>query len=542
MASKSPSEGQRIRRGRVRITGVVAAVVVAVLFVAFAAPGRLGDKLFDAYQRLSPRPLDRIAAHVVEIDAESLRAIGPWPWSRYDMARLTDRIAAAHPLAIGFDMTFPEIDRQTPALFARRYPELQGQARAAVLALPSFDSNFAASLGRAPTVLGRAGSAERAAEYHERAYDDAARLPVDAQFDGVLPPGVTRWPHALSSIPEIEETSLGHGLINGDRDGDGVVRRVPAVGSLNGTANTGFATELARIALGVDTVKLILSGNRLSGVGLGDRTIPVAADGRFRFRFGTMPPRAITSAADLFRQGFDTRPLAGKVILIGVTGSGGTDVATTPLAAQAYGLHVQAQAVDAILRDAFLVRPRWAPAAELIAGLLLAGLAILILPRTRGLVVPLAAPAAAARGAGGRAGDRGAGVGRTGCRARHPARHAADAGGAGRAPPGDRSQRGAGGGARRRRRFLRRLPARRRPPRLPGRRRHRQGRASRPVHGAIDGAGARDPRRRRGRCRGRLRRTRRGGVARQQPGHVRDDAVRRDRWRDRPRRPDQCRP
>lgn len=388
MASKSPSDGSRVRRGRVRAIGVVAA-----LLMALAGPGRFADTVFDLYQRLSPRPLAPMRVQVVEIDAESLRAIGPWPWSRYDMARLTDRIAAARPLAIGYDMIFPEGDRQAPALFARRYPELGAAGRAAVLALPSFDSNFAAALGAAPTVLARAGSAERTAEYGEHSYDDAAKLPVDARFDGALPAGVARWPQALASIPEIEETSLGHGLINGDRDADGVVRRVPAVGSLNGTANTGFAVELARIALGVETVTLVRAGDRLRRVAIGDVSIPVGSDGRFRFRFGGhLPPGAITSAADLFRRGFDPRPLAGKVVVIGVTGTGGTDVAVTPVDPQAYGLHVQAQAVDAILKRAFLVRPHRAPLAELLLGLLLAGLAILILPRMRGLAVPLAAP------------------------------------------------------------------------------------------------------------------------------------------------------
>jgi serine phosphatase RsbU (regulator of sigma subunit)/CHASE2 domain-containing sensor protein len=390
MASKSRSDDQRIRRGRVRAAGLVAALLVAI-----SGPGRFDEKVFDAYQRTSPRRLSQMRVVAVEIDPESLRLIGPWPWSRYDLARLTDRIAAARPLAIGYDMTFPELDRQTPALFTSRYPELKGATRAAVLALPSFDANFATALGTAPTVLGRAGVAERSAELGEHAYDDAARLPVDAQFDHPLPSGVMRWPQALASIPAIEETSLGHGLINGDRDADGVVRRVPAVGSLNGAANTGFAVELARIALGVDTVRVIAPGGRLRGIGLGALTIPTGSDGRFRFRFGQMPPGAILSAADIFRRGFDARALAGKVVIIGVTGAGGTDIVVTPLTPQAYGLHVQAQAVDAILNDALLRRPHWAPLAELVAGLLLAGLAILLLPRLRGLVPALALPIAA---------------------------------------------------------------------------------------------------------------------------------------------------
>jgi serine phosphatase RsbU (regulator of sigma subunit) len=124
----------------------------------------------------------------------------------------------------------------------------------------------------------------------------------------------------------------------------------------------------------------------------------VAPDGRFRPRFGRFPPQGKTSAVDLFRKGFDPAILAGKVVLIGTTGAGTSDVAVTPTNPQAYGLHVQAQAVDAIFKHAFLVRPPVADAMELAFGLALALIAVIVLPRLRrvstSLLVPLTTVAA----------------------------------------------------------------------------------------------------------------------------------------------------
>jgi serine phosphatase RsbU (regulator of sigma subunit)/CHASE2 domain-containing sensor protein len=374
----------RPKRSRVRTIGALAALIVIILMSVLPGRSAPRNSVFDLYQRLHPRDLGAMKSQVVEIDSESLRLIGPWPWSRYDLARLTERIGEAGAVAIGFDMVFPEADRQSPALFARRYPELPAAARDSVLGLPSLDDDFAGVLGRYPTVLARAGVTEHSTDYTDTPYQDAAQLPVDATFAAKLPASVASWPQAIASIPEIEETSLGHGLINGDPDRDGVVRRVPAIGSLHGTANIGFAMELARIALDLPGVELMLARGNLAGVKLGTRIVPVRPDGRFLLHFGEVPPHSITSAAQIFRRGFDSKVFAGKVIVIGVTGAGGTDVVTTPLQSQGYGLHVQAQAVDAILRGGWLERPAWAPAFELTVGALLALLAVLLFPRLQG--------------------------------------------------------------------------------------------------------------------------------------------------------------
>lgn len=384
--SRSPSDAERRRLGRVRAAGLIAGLVT-MLVLGLAGPGgRLDDKMFDLLQRLHPRDLTAMKVAVVAIDTDSLKTIGPWPWSRYDLARLTERIGAAGARSIGYDMFFPEPDRQAPPLFVERYPELAAPAREAVLALPSFDQDFAGALGRYPTVLARAGVSELAVDPDEQIYADAGQLPVEAMVAGKLPVGVASWRHAISSIPEIEEQSAGHGLINGDPDDDGIVRRIPAVGSLAGTANTGFAVEIARVAGKLDRLGLRVTSGVLTGVTLGRHMIPVAADGRYRLHFGRLPDNAVISAADLFRRGFDRRLIAGKAVIVGLTGAGTVDVVATPLDTRYSGPFVQAQAVDAVERGGWLERPRWMLAAELGAGLVLVLAVVLLVARVRSIV------------------------------------------------------------------------------------------------------------------------------------------------------------
>ena len=52
---------------------------------------------------------------VVDIDEVSLAAVGQWPWPRYRMAALIQRIAAEQPAAIALDILLPEADRTSLA-------------------------------------------------------------------------------------------------------------------------------------------------------------------------------------------------------------------------------------------------------------------------------------------------------------------------------------------------------------------------------------------------------------------------------------------
>ena len=139
---------------RVRLAGLVAAVAAGVLVLL--AGERLSRPLFDLWQTLSPAPPASRQVHVVVIDADSLQAVGGWPWSRFYLARLVEEISRRGASAIGVDLLMPEPDRLDPPRFADLYGELSPGAAAEVRALPSMDAVLARVIGRSPVVLARA--------------------------------------------------------------------------------------------------------------------------------------------------------------------------------------------------------------------------------------------------------------------------------------------------------------------------------------------------------------------------------------------------
>ena len=149
----------------------------------------------------------------------------------------------------------------------------------------------------------------------------------------------------------IDGAALGHGLVNGPPDTDGVMRRVPLLARAAGALTPSFALELVRVAQGADRIDL-----EKGAVRIGKLRLPVDAAGQLALRFGDLPGASLISAADLLRSGVPANAFDGKIVLIGLTAAGTSDVITTPRTPRTYGVLVQAQAVDAILTGKALRR------------------------------------------------------------------------------------------------------------------------------------------------------------------------------------------
>src|SRR5262245_59045331 len=130
--SKSSSEPARRSRW---VWPAWAMMVIVAILISVITGERTRHGVFDAWQRLSPRDLSKTDVRVVLIDSESLSSIGPWPWPRYYMARLTEEIAGGGADVIGLDILFSEPDRVRPDTFISLYPELSSGAATEVAAL-----------------------------------------------------------------------------------------------------------------------------------------------------------------------------------------------------------------------------------------------------------------------------------------------------------------------------------------------------------------------------------------------------------------------
>lgn len=358
--SKSPSRWAIPRR--VLLTWL--AGLALGLLVTSTSGGGMRNALFDWWQRVSARDLSDTEVRVVLIDNQSVSSVGAWPWPRYHMARLTEELAARKARIIAYDILFSEPDRVGPEAFVSLYPELGSTATAEVRALPSMDALFGEVAGQAPVILAHAGVNERT--------EPPASL--DTSFlKGRAPNQIDQWPGELAAIPDLQMVALGTGLVNARPDGDGVTRSVPLLLKAAGAMRPGFALEIVRQAKGAQAVDL--SPHEVT---VGARQVPVDSKGRMRLRYGEFPARYILSADDILGRSPTIAPdaLAGKIIIVGMTADGTSDIAATPTKAEEFGPLIQAQAVDTLLRGGWLERPAWSSSLEWSMAVALALLAL----------------------------------------------------------------------------------------------------------------------------------------------------------------------
>jgi adenylate cyclase len=365
---------------------MVPILLVALLKIAqLPLLGQLGGLVFDSYQRFAPRPYEDAGVRVVDIDDETIKRLGQWPWPRSDVAKLTRAIADAGAAAIAFDIVFSEPDRTSPANLARRARAegASGEQLAALRSLPDHDSRLAAVLASTPSVLGffltngeGVGRLQPKAGFALAGSDPAASL--------------TDYRSAIHPLSAFQAAASGLGFVSIKGDADGIIRRVPLLASLNGKMLPALSTEALRVAQGAGGV--IVRSSDASGetnagapqtVGLkvGEFEIPLAERGEMWMHYTAPTPERTVPAWRILSGRLAPaemeRLFGGRIVFVGAGAIGLRDLVSTPVRERELGVVLHAQTVEQIVLGAFLERPDWVEGFE--TALLLAGGLLLVI-------------------------------------------------------------------------------------------------------------------------------------------------------------------
>jgi serine phosphatase RsbU (regulator of sigma subunit) len=353
----------------------VALIVLAFAALSYAADpyllSELRDRGFDAMQRIWPRTMDRPQVLIVGIDEGSLKQLGQWPWPRTLVAELVERIAACKPLVLGVDVIFAEPDRLSPPQLPNFVPNLPSAVIAALSALPSSEATLAQAIAGVPTVLGMAPSDADSAPAPSGPH---RAFPI-VQKGGSPDPFLATHRSMIHSLPEIARAARSEASLGVELDDDGTVRNVPLASLVAGNLVPSLALEMIRVAAHVPTIVVTTDRSGISGVALGSMQIPTDAHGRAYLHFERPLDRDV-AASELLGPNFDSRRLAGHIVILAVTGLGLLDQKATPLGLM-QGADIHSQLIESILAGTLLYRPPGALWFELalilVAGLLVIG-------------------------------------------------------------------------------------------------------------------------------------------------------------------------
>lgn len=331
-------------------------------------------KSLDAYQRLMPRTTSALPAVIVDIDDESLSKHGQWPWPRTLVSELVQKLFGAGAVVVGLDILFPEPDRMSPAVFAAGLHDLPSEIRKELHRLPNNDEVFAGALKRLRVVLGRAASSSPTAS---SSMTEIVRRPI-AELGGDPRRYLPAFPSLVPNIPILERAAQGAGVLSLTPEIDGVVRRVPAFIRVGNDMFPSLVVEMLRVATGQSAIAVRSNEAGIDSVVVARARIPTDGRGRVWVNFAPHDPRRYISAHEVLDGRVSRDRLFRKLVFVGTSASGLSDLKTTPVATNMPGVEVHAQLVETILSNTYLSRPNYALGAE-IGLILVSGIVVIVL-------------------------------------------------------------------------------------------------------------------------------------------------------------------
>lgn len=383
------------RRLSAILPGLVLVLSLAVSIYNPAGTGIiLQDLVFDAYQRFLPRETaaDGPRAIYIDIDAETAKAYGSWPWPRKRLDDLVARVAEAGASAIVIDMPLADPDPTSASELLRLWAPFPAEDNfagfgQALTALPNLDRQLANRLATTGSVLsfvpGKTDFSGRHAPIAKAAITPKGGDPRHHM------PAHNNWRTTLTTF---EAQAKGNGATLEARADGGRVRSLPLLVNLDGTLYPSNALEALRVAANGSAyeVSVVAPMNGFSfeiepgiekiaiaGTGYEARTF---RNGDLRLYFGNETTRPRIPAGQILANTADTALLEGRIAVIGVSVNGSDHLYDTPLGIRMASGAIAANAIDQIANGQYLLRPGWVSAAEQLF-ILVAGLLVILVVR-----------------------------------------------------------------------------------------------------------------------------------------------------------------
>lgn len=415
-------------------------ILAVVLGLRLYDPGPLQAfrlKLFDVFSQLAPRAAAAAPVAIVEIDEESLRRFGQWPWPRTLIADLLTRLFEDGARVVAFNIVFAEPDRTAPRQvlpYWFRQPSLESRglrpqdrdlATAILEAIPDHDQALAEAIRGVRLRAGSGGGVVAGVVLLPDGSDcpairpssesaDGRESPSPGQAtlrrrgtvdDGCLPavkasyarigddplPFLPSYRGATVNLPGIEAGAAGVGSFNLTAEPDGIVRRVPLLMRIGDRIYPSLALEAIRVFLGVSTyvvksagasrVASLAEATGLESLSIGDRIVPVDAAGRLWLHFARNRSERRIPAWRILTEDFDASRIAGRVVFVGTSAPGLASLRMTSLGREATGTEIHAEVAEQILLGNFIHTTSWHAGFDFVLILLIGGGIVLAGPR-----------------------------------------------------------------------------------------------------------------------------------------------------------------
>lgn len=309
---------------------LITSLISFLMYIKIPPLEMLEQKLYDLRFRIRGKITPPPYVVIIAIDDKSIGKIGRWPWSRDNMAELTDILFKDGAKIIAFDILFAEYER--------------------------YDKEFAEAIKKAGNVL----------------------LPLVFRFDEETPNIEEDFLYSstisniknisdLNNFPlyraiglstcrkELAESALAMGHINMIPDDDGTLRWESMVIEYDLDIYPSIDLQIARVYNGLDNESMILDVAR--SVKLGGKIFPTDMKGRIPIHYyGPEKTFPYISVSDIFEGKINSDFLKGKIAFVGITALGIYDLRVTPFSANMPGVEKHANVITSLLEGRTIMK------------------------------------------------------------------------------------------------------------------------------------------------------------------------------------------
>jgi len=311
---------------------------------------------------------------IIDIDEESLKELGQWPWSRNKIAIILENLTKKGVGVIGFDIVFAEEDQSSPH-------KVLNNLNIHADNVPNYDTIFNTVVSQTPTVLGYQFELEEK-EYIKKEELNIPALIIEKNKNAGEDMLINAKGTILNHL-SLQDSAYTSGFFNNIPDNNGIVRSVPMVIRYDDQIYPSLSLEIIRVSSGINKVFINYSELGVENIQIGDFIIPTDRYGRLIVNYrGPTKTFKYISALEIYNNTFKSSEIEGKIAIVGTSAAGLNDLRAIPFESVYPGVEVHANAIDNILTSDFLSQPNWIDGANLIIIFSIALLSTLILTFT----------------------------------------------------------------------------------------------------------------------------------------------------------------
>ena len=365
------SEGKRIPT----YLGILS--MLFVMWLQFAAPSainslvqRLEYLIYDQRLSIMPKAVKAEDSRIVivDLDERSLQAEGQYPWNRIKVGQLTEKLRDNGALVVGFDITFPEPDRDIrdllEAIDLSQFDPSFNETLELIEPQINADQYFANVMQSGiDVVLSINFTQQNTAAYNEL---PASLVDIGAELaDRVTVADMTGF---TGNISILQDAALGNGSMNQRPDSDGIVRRVPLIVRYGTNLYPTLSLEMIRVYNFAENYELVTENyNGLEvvtavRVGRGAGMFEIPTDGTASVYVPYIGPSSeftdepfpYISATDVLNDNLtdeEISALGNSLVLVGTSANGLGDLRAMPLDQVYPGVEVHANMLNALLES-----------------------------------------------------------------------------------------------------------------------------------------------------------------------------------------------